>query len=58
MLASGTRGGVTDGRFKAGSKIPMTRYDTNDRWEDPFEPRQERRVAERFAGPLRVELTV
>jgi hypothetical protein len=58
MLASGTRGGVTDGRFQAGSKIPMTRYDTNDRWEDPFEPRQERRVAKRFAAPLRVKISV
>ncbi|MGI6458573.1 MAG: PilZ domain-containing protein [Candidatus Hydrogenedentales bacterium] len=36
----------------------MARYDTNDRWEDPFEPRQERRVAKRFAAPLQVKIAV
>ena len=57
MLASGTRGGVTDGRFQAGSKIPMTRYDTNDWWKTRLNPG--RSVGWRSGlRPLRVKIPV
>lgn len=36
----------------------MARYETDVSWEDPFEPRRERRIARRFAAPMRIRIAV
>ena len=36
----------------------MVRYETNAKWDDPFEPRHEKRIAQRFAAPLRLKIAV
>lgn len=36
----------------------MARYETDVSWEDPFEPRQERRIARRFTVPMRIKIAV
>ena len=36
----------------------MARYETNASWDDPFEPRREKRIAQRFAAPLRLKIAV
>jgi len=34
------------------------RYETDAKWEDPFEPRQEKRIARRFSVPMRIKIAV
>ena len=36
----------------------MARYDTDVKWDDPFEHRAERRVAPRFSVPMRIKIGV